>query len=44
MFGLRKRRRQRRRPQDPMKQIGNAAGKAIGAVIVGAITSFFRKK
>ncbi|MGL5838124.1 MAG: hypothetical protein ACRCY3_06435 [Sphingorhabdus sp.] len=43
MFGLRKRRR-RRRPQDPMKQLGNAAGKAIGAMIVGAIVRFFRKK
>ncbi len=43
MFPFGKRRR-RRRPQDPMKQIGNAAGKAIGAMIVGAIVSFFRKK
>ncbi len=43
MFGLRKRRR-RRKPQDPMKQLGNAAGKAIGAAIVGAVVSFLRKK
>jgi hypothetical protein len=44
MFGLRRRRRHRRRPQDPMKQVGNVAGRAIGALLVGAITSFFRKK
>jgi hypothetical protein len=43
MFGFRKR-RSRRRPQDPMKQLGNAAGKAIGAVIVGAVLNFLRKK
>jgi hypothetical protein len=43
MFGLRKKRK-RRRPQDPMKQVGNAAGKAIGALLVGAITRFLRKK
>jgi hypothetical protein len=43
MFGFRKKRR-RRKPQDPMKQLGNAAGKAIGAVIVGAVVSFLRKK
>jgi hypothetical protein len=43
MFGFRKRRK-RRRPQDPMKQLGNAAGKAIGAIIIGAIMNFFRKK
>jgi hypothetical protein len=43
MFGWRQRRK-RRRPQDPMKQVGNAAGKAIAAVLVGAISSFFKKK
>jgi hypothetical protein len=43
MFGLRKR-RQRRRPRDPMKQVGNAAGKAIAGVLVAAITSLFKKK
>jgi hypothetical protein len=43
MFGFGKKRR-RRKPQDPMKQLGNAAGKAIGAVIVGAVVSFLRKK
>jgi hypothetical protein len=42
MFGFRKRRR--RRPQDPMKQLGNVAGKAIGAVIIGAIANFIRRK
>jgi hypothetical protein len=43
MFGMRKKRK-RRRPQDPMKQVGNAAGKAIGALLVGAINRFLRKK
>lgn len=43
MFGIRKRRR-RRTPRDPMKQVGNAAGKAIAGVLVAAITSFLRKK
>lgn len=43
MFGFRQRRR-RRRPQDPMKQVGNAAGKVIGGILIGAITSFFKKK
>jgi hypothetical protein len=43
MFGFRNRRR-RRRTQDPAKQIGNAAGKMIGAVLIGAITSFLKKK
>ncbi len=44
MFGFRERRRRRRHNQDPVKQIGNAAGKAIAAVLVSAVTSFFRKK
>jgi hypothetical protein len=44
MFGFGKRRRQRRRRQDPMKQIGSVAGRAIGALLIGAVTSFFRKK
>jgi hypothetical protein len=44
MFGLRKRRRHRRTPRDPMKQVGNAAGKAIAGVLVAAITSLFKKK
>ena len=39
-----KHRRKRRRPQDPAKQLGNAAGKVISAVLVTAVTSFFRKK
>lgn len=43
MFGLRKR-RQRRRPRDPMKQVGNAAGKAIAGVLVAAVMSFLKKK
>jgi hypothetical protein len=43
MFGFRKKPR-RRKPQDPMKQLGNAAGKAIGALIVGAVINFLRKK
>jgi hypothetical protein len=41
---LRTRRRHRRRPVDPMKQVGNAAGKAIAGVIVAGIMSIFRKK
>jgi hypothetical protein len=43
MFGFRQRRK-RRRPQDPMKQVGNAAGKVIAGVLVGAIAPFFKKK
>jgi uncharacterized protein YcfJ len=43
MFGFRKRTK-RRKPQDPVKQIGKVAGKAIGAVVVGAILNMFRKK
>ncbi len=43
LFGMR-RRRHRRRQQDPVKQIGNAAGKVIATMLVGAVTSFFRKK
>jgi hypothetical protein len=43
MFGFRKR-RQRRRPQDPMKQVGNAAGKAIAGVLVGAVLSFLKRR
>jgi hypothetical protein len=43
MFGFRQRRR-RRRPQDPMKQVGNAAGKVIASVLIGAVTAFFKKK
>jgi hypothetical protein len=43
LFGMR-RRRHRRRQQDPAKQVGNAVGKVISTVLVGAITSFFRKK
>jgi hypothetical protein len=43
MFGFGKRRK-RRKPQDPIKQIGKVAGKAIGAVVVGAILNMFRKK
>jgi hypothetical protein len=42
--GLQPRRRRRRRPTDPMKQVGNAAGKAIAGVIVAGIMSIFRKK
>jgi hypothetical protein len=41
---LRPRRRHRRRPADPMKQVGNAAGKAIAGVIVAGLMSMFRKK
>jgi hypothetical protein len=44
MFDLLKKRRRRRKPQDPMKRLGNEAGKAIGAILVGAITAFLRKK
>jgi hypothetical protein len=43
MFGLRQRRK-RRRAQDPMKQVGNAAGKVIAGVLVGVITSIFKRK
>jgi hypothetical protein len=43
MFGF-GRRKKRRKPQDPVKQIGKMAGKAIGAVVVGAIVNMFRKK
>ncbi len=43
MFGFKTRRR-RRRPQDPMKQAGNAAGKVIAGVLIGVVTSFFKKK
>ncbi len=43
MFGFRKRRKQRR-PQDPLKQVGNAAGKAIATMLVGAVVSFLRRK
>jgi hypothetical protein len=43
MFGFRKR-KNRRKPQDPIKQIGKVAGKAISAVVVGAIVNMFRKK
>jgi hypothetical protein len=37
-------RHRRRHPRDPAKQVGNAVGKVISTVLVGAITSFFRKK
>lgn len=43
MFGFRKRRK-RSRPRDPMKQVGSAAGKVITGILVGAVTSFFKKK
>jgi hypothetical protein len=43
MFGLRKPRR-RRTSRDPMKQVGNVAGKAIAGLLVAAMTSFFKKK
>jgi hypothetical protein len=44
MLDFLKKRRRRRRPQDPMKKLGNTAGKAVAALLVKAITSFLRKK
>jgi hypothetical protein len=43
LFGIRKRRR-RRRPQDPAKIVGSAVGKGIATVLVGALVGLFRKK
>ncbi len=42
--GLKQRRRRRRHRVDPVKQVGNVAGKAIAAVLVSAVMSIFRKK
>ncbi len=38
------RRRRRRRHVDPMKQVGNAVGKAIAGALVAVVMSMFRKK
>lgn len=36
------RQRRRRRPQDPAKQLGNAAGKVLAAVLVAGVTKMIR--
>jgi hypothetical protein len=38
------RRRRRRRHVDPMKQVGNAAGKAIAGALIAGVMSLLRKK
>ena len=43
MFKLFKQRPRRRRPQDPVKEIGNSAGKVIAGAILTGLKSLFKK-
>ena len=43
MFKMFRQRRRRRRTQDPVKQIGKAAGKVFAGAILTGLKSLFKK-